>query len=444
MPSPRGGVHDRLLVGEQVARGEPPLIGVWDALHVGARHELRRGALDRLGGGSLAVGRRPCHHCLAWCEGVLLLGQPGRAGQLATHQPHIRNLRSARRAAREGLELAGAEAVLGRPGPYDLLPRRRLDPVALALARVVRDRLTPRAPHLDASSDELALALLDLPATGGELPQHGRGDLLDLGHPVAHRPPAHPRQALVDRAAQVRLIEKSGRLGVLVDRRAIERRPPAVGAPGRVRGHHVRVQLRVLRTAHAMAIGGRHEPLPRLTQHTATAATHSTRLALQIAQSGTHGRLMRVHQPTGQHPIADGEQDADRLRGRERQVKRRHLRPAPHPSEALARTRVATLHQRHEALLIDRAHEPQSLTGPTRPTAGRLAPPRVIVIAALGHLALVVARLLDRQLADRQHDDASVSPRPGRGQHARPARRRESGLANGCPLCAAIRGRPLY
>ena len=64
--------------------------------------------------------------------------------------PQIRDLGCARRPAGERLELAGAEAVLGRPGAHDLLPRRGVDPVALALARVVRDRLTPRAPHLDA------------------------------------------------------------------------------------------------------------------------------------------------------------------------------------------------------------------------------------------------------------------------------------------------------
>ena len=143
-------VHDRLLVGEQVARGEPPLSGVRGTVHVAAREELRGGALDRLGRCALAVGGRPRHHRLACCERVLLLGQPGRAGQLAAHQPQIRDLGCVRRPAGKRLELAGAEAVLGRPGAHDLLPRRGVDPVALALTRVVRDRLTPRAPHLDA------------------------------------------------------------------------------------------------------------------------------------------------------------------------------------------------------------------------------------------------------------------------------------------------------
>ena len=61
----------------------------------------------------------------------------------------------------------------------------------------------------------------------------------------------------------------------------------------------MRVQLRVLRTAHAMAIGRRHEPLPHLAPHATAAATHSTRLALQVAQGRTHGRLVRVEQRAG-------------------------------------------------------------------------------------------------------------------------------------------------
>jgi hypothetical protein len=428
-------------MGEQIARGEPPLAGIWGAVHVAARKELRSGALDRLRRCSLTVGGRPRHHRLASCEGVLLLRQPARAGQLAAHQPQIRDLGRTRWLTCKGLELAGAEAVLGRPGAHDLLPRRSLNSVALALARVVRDRLTPRAPHLDASRDELALALLDLPAARGELPQHLGRDLLDLGHPVAHRPPTHPRKAFTDRGAQVCLIEKTGRLGVLVDRRAIKRRPTAVGAPRHVRGHDVRVQLRILRPAHAMAIAGRHEPLPGLAPHPAAAATHPTRLALQIGQGGVDGRLVRLDERTGQRPIADGEQDTDRLGRRERQIERRHLRPTPHPSEPLARTRMTPLHQRDEALLVDHADEPQVLPTPPGPTTGRLAAPRVVVIAALGHLALVIARLLDRQLADRQHREPSVSRRPRRSRRARRAASPGSRRASDRPPRAAAHRR---
>jgi hypothetical protein len=392
-----------LLVGEQIARGEPPLTGVRGTVHIGAREELRRGALDCVGRCALAVSGRPRHHRLTCRERVLPFGQPGRARQLAAHLPQIRDLRRACRPVGERLELAQTEAVLGRPGAHDLPPRRGLDAVALALPRVVHNRLTPRAPHLDTSRDELALALLDLPATRGELPQHLRSDLLDLGHPVTNGPPAHPRQALTDRGTQVRLIQKPRRPGVPVDRRAIKRRPPTVLAPRHVRGHHVGMQLRVLRAAHPMAISGRHEPLPRLAPHTTTATTHPTRLALHVPHSGINGRLVRLNQRPRQHPITDREQHAHRLRRRERQIKRRHPRPPANPPQRLARTRIPALHQRDEALPIDHPDEPQDLPAPTRPTPRRLTAARVVVIATLRHLALVVTRLLDRQLADRQH-----------------------------------------
>ena len=148
----------------------------------------------------------------------------------------------------------------------------------------MRDRLTSSVADLDARCHELALALLDLATARGELAQHLRGELFDLGHPVAHRAPAHPRQPLTDSGAQVGLVEESGCFGVLVDRGAIKRRPPPVSTAGHVRRHHMRVQLGILRAAHAMAIGGRHEPFPDLVAHTSATATYTTRLTLQIPQ----------------------------------------------------------------------------------------------------------------------------------------------------------------
>jgi hypothetical protein len=148
----------------------------------------------------------------------------------------------------------------------------------------VRDRLTPAVADIDPGGHELALAIHDLTMTRGELAQNRRRELLDLGHPVAHRPPADPRQTLTHRRAKVRLVEEARRLGVLVDRRGIKRRPAAVAAARHVRRHHMRMQLGVLGAAHAVAIRRRHEPLPHLTPNTTAPATHPTRLALQIAQ----------------------------------------------------------------------------------------------------------------------------------------------------------------
>ena len=69
-----GAVHDRLLMGEQIARREPPLSQTAGAVHVVASQELRCGALDRVCRCPLPVRGRPRHHHLAPGERVLSLG----------------------------------------------------------------------------------------------------------------------------------------------------------------------------------------------------------------------------------------------------------------------------------------------------------------------------------------------------------------------------------
>ena len=123
--------HDRLLVGEQIARRKPPLSDTGGTVHVVAREELRRGALDGLGRCPLPVRGRPRHHRLALRERVLPLGQPARPDQLAAHQIGIGNLSRPRPSTHQRVELARAEAVLGRPCTHDVTPRRGIDCVGL-------------------------------------------------------------------------------------------------------------------------------------------------------------------------------------------------------------------------------------------------------------------------------------------------------------------------
>ena len=279
---------DRFLVGNEIARREAHLARVACAVHVRAAEELGGGTLDDRCRRALAVRGRPRHDRLASSERVLSLGQPGRASELVADELCVWALRLSRRPAHQRAELPGTEPVLGRAGAHDLLPWRGVDPVALALAGVVCDRLAARPAHLDARSDQLALALLDLAPARGELPHHLGSNLLDLGHALVHRPPPHPRQALADRRAQVRLVQEARRLGVLVDRRGIKRRPATVDAARHVRRDHMGVQLRILGAAHAMAIRRRHEPLPRLAPHPAAAASNPTRLTLEIAQGSAN------------------------------------------------------------------------------------------------------------------------------------------------------------
>jgi hypothetical protein len=136
---------------------------------------------------------------------------------------------------------------------------------------------------------------------------------------------------------------------------------------------------------------------------TAAAAAHATRLALQIPQRRIDGGLVRLDQRFRQPLLADGEQHAHRLRRRERQIKRRYPRTPTHPLQALTGSRVTTVHQRHETVVIYPPVKPQGLRAGTGPAARGLAAAGVVVVAPVCDLALVVARLLDRQLADRQH-----------------------------------------
>ena len=133
-------------------------------------------------------------------EGVLPFGQPSRAGQLATHHSQIGDLGCTRPPLCEALRVTGTEAVLGRPRAHDLLPRPGIDPVALALARVVSDRLTPRAPHFDPGADELALAVLDLPAARENSPSSS-GPMCSSRPSRCSPPPMLPRQPIADRGA---------------------------------------------------------------------------------------------------------------------------------------------------------------------------------------------------------------------------------------------------
>jgi hypothetical protein len=83
-------------------------------------------------------------------------------------------------------------------------------------------------------------------------------------------------QALADLDAQVCLVEVAGGLGVLIQLPAIQRGPAPIRAAGDVRAHHMRMQLRIKRPRHPMAIGGGDQapspgsttrpPLPRRTR----------------------------------------------------------------------------------------------------------------------------------------------------------------------------------
>ena len=221
------------------------------------------------------------------------------------------------------VELVAAEPVLGRLGPHPLAPRRQRHRLSLGLARGQR-RLLRRLPARPLLGLE---PLDDLRPPTREVRQHPARHALELGHPVAHLAPLRPRQPLAHRRAQVRLIQRARRLGVLKDRIAMQRRPPPVRATGQVGRHHVRMQLRLTGPAHPMPVRRRHEPVRRQLDPAGTAATHPARLPLQVPERRAHRLLVRLHQRPRGLSVADREQHAHALRRREGQIQRAHPIP---------------------------------------------------------------------------------------------------------------------
>jgi hypothetical protein len=82
----------------------------------------------------------------------------------------------------------------------------------------------------------------------------------------------------------VRLVEVAGGLGGAVQRRAVQRGEAAVGSTGHVGGDDVVVQLGIERAAHAVAVGRRDQPLPRLHELATVAAAHLHRAILEVAE----------------------------------------------------------------------------------------------------------------------------------------------------------------
>jgi hypothetical protein len=120
-------------------------------------------------------------------------------------------------AAREEL-LCGALDRLGRPGAYDLLPRRGGDPVTLAprvsCAIASRPARRTSTPALTSSRWRSSICRRRV-----ENSRSTFGATCSISAiPLQTGPQRTPRQPLSHRRAQVGLVEETRRLGVLIDR----------------------------------------------------------------------------------------------------------------------------------------------------------------------------------------------------------------------------------
>ena len=279
----------------------------------------------------------------------------------------------------------------------------------------------------------------------GELSDHCPRDGGELCHAFLGLGPgeAEPVGELV---SELSLVEVAGREPVrLQDRPAVERQPLPVSGPGHVGDNNVGVQVRVLRSARAVAERGRDKPNTGLALGTALAAPHEARLVLQVGERRTPRLFVGVaDRPPHPLVLAQRVQHTDALRTREHQIEARHRRQPLALPHWLARNRIDGLHgdraptrrsaqhvparrvdptQHHSELAIPcDALETETSGGAAGPEAGRLAAAREVVVHTPGDLRLVVALHPHRQLPNAQHQEhpAPRPPTPGPGHHPPP------------------------
>ena len=214
----------------------------------------------------------------------------------------------------------------------------------------------------------------------------------------------------------MRLVEVAGREPVgLQDRLAVERAPLAVARPaGHVGDDHVRVQVRVLRAARAVLVGGGDEAVAVLAVDAAGAATDDAGLVLEVRERGLPGGDVRLVDGAARLLVAERVQEADALRHGEDEVEagdrpKRLLLQAPlaarrvdlldgdrprlrmPPAQPLAAQRVVAADERAELPVLDDALEPERGRATSGPDARRLAAAGVVVVESGRDRALVVA-----------------------------------------------------
>ena len=123
----------------------------------------------------------------------------------------------------------------------------RIDVVVLS--GTGRDREPPRGP--DRRVAPFGHRRFDLDPAAAELPQHLVRTPATSPHPCDRVSHSRPSDRL-RRVAELGLVQEPGRAGVRVQVPAVQRPPHAVLAPGRVRDHDMRVELRVTGPARPM------------------------------------------------------------------------------------------------------------------------------------------------------------------------------------------------
>ncbi len=159
-----------------------------------------------------------------------------------------------------------------------------------------------------------------------------------------------------------------------------------------------------------MPVGRRNQTLPGLHMLAGVPATDHHRHVLQIPERRPDRLFVAAHELTRDLLRRDGEQDAQGLRGTEREVVRgdlRVVRGGAQPCRGVAW--IVARDQRTELPRARPTLKTKGLRASADPFAGGLPAAGVVVILALGHLLLVVAVLTQRDLADREHPESKIA-----------------------------------
>lgn len=276
--------------------------------------------LDLIRGSRRASRNRAAEgaHDVAARERRRALRQPVRAEQLR-RQDLDAEVMVVRPAAACGVgrpaELAGALA------PICEQPRR-VDVTLLCSPRRQRGRFGRPRP----GRATLGQRRLDLGSATAERTQHPRRHPLHLCDAPLDRRPLKPKLAGELRSQQ-RLVEVARRRRVGVQPPPIERRPAAIGTPGQVRDHHVRVQLRIPPARRSVPERRRDEPVDLLDDSPVVAAPDGRRRSFEVPERVGDGGVVRRPHRLSHLAVAGPEQHAHAFGRRERHVERRHLQP---------------------------------------------------------------------------------------------------------------------
>ena len=197
-----------------------------------------------------------------------------------------------------------------------------------------------------------------------------------------------------------------------VETSRVERGPASIVGLNEIRDDHVRVQLRIARARSAMHERGGDQPVSADADASGRTAPPHGGVALEVPERILDGGVVRSSDGATERTLADTEQHADALRGRERDVESRNSRGRV-TAKRLAALRIAAVQHALKRFAPNASRHAEPAAARADPSPVRFGSVEVVVLDAAGDarravdpgvsLLEVVPRLTDSQFPDRKH-----------------------------------------